>query len=194
MCPASIHSQLSLIRTASQNPLLLVSYYSKPTNAALAPAGVAASQWLSLRLQLMAASMVSCIAVLAVLDHMEVLPSVASQEQRRLGGAGLVGLSLSYALPLTGLLNQLLTTSAETEQEMVAVERILEYTKIEPQVIFVSLFVSAAPSWSPTLLGLFAFPMFMHRCSIVSNEKGTLNGYPFPCEKSRRCNLSGWAL
>eukprot|EP00884_Botryococcus_braunii_P005633 jgi/Botrbrau1/15070/Bobra.0286s0003.1 len=96
-------------------------------------AGVAASQWLSLRLQLMAASMVTCIAVLAVLDHTEILPSAASQERRRLGGAGLVGLSLSYALPLTGLLNQLLTTSAETEQEMVAVERIIEYMKVESQ-------------------------------------------------------------
>jgi ABC-type multidrug transport system fused ATPase/permease subunit len=82
----------------------------------------------------MAASMVSCIAILAVLDHTEILPSAASQEERSLGGAGLVGLSLSYALPLTGLLNQLLTTSAETEQEMVAVERILEYSSIEPQV------------------------------------------------------------
>lgn len=79
--------------------------------------------------------MVTCIALLAVLDHTEVIPDSASQEGRSLGGAGLVGLSLSYALPLTGLLNQMLTTSAETEQEMVAVERILEYTKIEPQVI-----------------------------------------------------------
>lgn len=79
--------------------------------------------------------MVTCIAFLAVLDHTEVIPSSASQESRSLGGAGLVGLSLSYALPLTGLLNQMLTTSAETEQEMVAVERILEYTKIEPQVL-----------------------------------------------------------
>ena len=48
--------------------------------------------------------------------------------------AGLVGLSLSYALPITGLLSELLTSSAETEQEMVAVERIAEYRSLEPQV------------------------------------------------------------
>ena len=48
--------------------------------------------------------------------------------------AGLVGLSLSYALPITGLLNGLLTSSAETEQEMVAVERIAEFCDIKPQV------------------------------------------------------------
>lgn len=48
--------------------------------------------------------------------------------------AGLVGLSLSYALPITELLNGLLTSSAETEQEMVAVERIAEYCGIASQV------------------------------------------------------------
>lgn len=48
--------------------------------------------------------------------------------------AGLVGLSLSYALPITGLLNGLLTSAAETEQEMVSVERMLEFSHIPPQV------------------------------------------------------------
>lgn len=48
--------------------------------------------------------------------------------------AGLVGLSLSYALPITGLLSGLLTASAETEQEMVAVERIAEFCEVKPQV------------------------------------------------------------
>ena len=44
-----------------------------------------------------------------------------------------MGLSLSYALPITGLLNGLLTSTAETEQEMVAVERMLEFSCIPPQ-------------------------------------------------------------
>lgn len=47
-----------------------------------------------------------------------------------------MGLSLSYALPITGLLSGLLTAAAETEQEMVAVERIAEYSRLEPQVYF----------------------------------------------------------
>lgn len=47
-----------------------------------------------------------------------------------------MGLSLSYALPITGLLSGLLTSSAETEQEMVAVERIAEYCHFQPQVGF----------------------------------------------------------
>lgn len=45
-----------------------------------------------------------------------------------------MGLSLSYALPITGLLNGLLTSTAEAEQEMVAVERMLEFSRITPQV------------------------------------------------------------
>lgn len=40
------------------------------------------------------------------------------------GGAGLIGLGLSYALPIVELLNGLLATFTETEKEMVAVERV----------------------------------------------------------------------
>ena len=52
----------------------------------------------------------------------------------RRAGASLIGLSLSYALSITDILNGVLTTSAETEQEMVSVERVLEYTQLPPQV------------------------------------------------------------
>ncbi len=44
-----------------------------------------------------------------------------------------MGLGLSYALAITGLLNSALTSWAETEQEMVAVERILDYSALAPQ-------------------------------------------------------------
>ena len=64
---------------------------------------------------------------------------IASQERAlqclcRQAGAGLIGLSLSYALSITEILNGVLTTSAETEQEMVAVERSMEYIQLQPQV------------------------------------------------------------
>ena len=54
-------------------------------------------------------------------------------------GPGLVGLCLSYVLPLTDLIGGLLTTSVETEQEMVSVERVLQYTGIPPQACLCSL-------------------------------------------------------
>ncbi|BDA43676.1 probable multidrug resistance-associated protein 7 [Coccomyxa sp. Obi] len=95
-------------------------------------AGLAAAQWLSLRLQVLAASVITLVAALGVAGNEGLLPSIATQAHGT-AGAGLVGLSLSYALAITGLLNSLLTSFAETEQEMVAVERILEYIDLEPQ-------------------------------------------------------------
>ena len=51
-------------------------------------------QWLALRLQLLAASLVAAVALLAVLDAAGRLPWAAPAGG---AGAGLVGLSLSYA-------------------------------------------------------------------------------------------------
>ena len=44
----------------------------------------------------------------------------------------MISLSLTYALPIASMLNGLLTSSAETEQELVAVERTLRYTDHVP--------------------------------------------------------------
>lgn len=100
--------------------------------------GLAASNWLSLRLQLMAATLAGAVGTLAVLQHMGFIGEITSTLGRQgisFGAAstGLVGLSLSYVLPITGMLSSLLTTQAETEQEMVAVERIAQYLDLSPQ-------------------------------------------------------------
>ena len=58
---------------------------------------------------------------------------MSSHQAASVSPAGLVGLSLAYALPITDRLNGLLTVSAETEQEMVAVERLAEYTQLPAQ-------------------------------------------------------------
>jgi len=42
----------------------------------------------------------------------------------------LTGLGLAYALPMVSLLSSLLTSSAEVEQEMVSVERIIQFTHL----------------------------------------------------------------
>lgn len=42
--------------------------------------------------------------------------------------AVLTGLALTYALPLINLLTRVVTTAAETEQEMVAVERTMHFS------------------------------------------------------------------
>ncbi|XP_022853952.1 ABC transporter C family member 13 isoform X4 [Olea europaea var. sylvestris] len=82
-----------------------------------------ASLWLSLRLQLLAACIVSFVAVMAIVGSHGLLPV-------SLGTPGLVGLALSYASPIVSLLGSFLTSFTETEKEMVSVERVLQYMDI----------------------------------------------------------------
>lgn len=49
--------------------------------------------------------------------------------------AGFVGLSIAYALQLTGALNWLVRMSTNTENQMVAVERLQNYCEIETEAL-----------------------------------------------------------
>ena len=81
-------------------------------------ASVVASSWLSFRLQIIGIIMVSTISTIGVLEH--VYSSHGSNP-------ALIGLSLSYILSVTGLLNGLISSFTETEKEMVGVERVTAY-------------------------------------------------------------------
>uniref|UniRef100_A0A8C4L0W8 ATP-binding cassette sub-family C member 10 n=1 Tax=Equus asinus asinus TaxID=83772 RepID=A0A8C4L0W8_EQUAS len=85
-------------------------------------AASATMQWLDIRLQLMGAAVVSAIAGIALVQH-----------QQGLADPGLVGLSLSYALSLTGLLSGLVSGFTQTEAMLVSVERLEEYSCDLPQ-------------------------------------------------------------
>ncbi|XP_039710107.1 ATP-binding cassette sub-family C member 10 isoform X1 [Pteropus medius] len=85
-------------------------------------ASSATMQWLDIRLQLMGAAVVSAIAGIALVQH-----------QQGLANPGLVGLSLSYALSLTGLLSGLVSSFTQTEAMLVSVERLEEYSCDLPQ-------------------------------------------------------------
>uniref|UniRef100_A0A182MWB3 ABC-type xenobiotic transporter n=1 Tax=Anopheles culicifacies TaxID=139723 RepID=A0A182MWB3_9DIPT len=82
----------------------------------------ATQQWLGLRLQLLGAFLVGGSGLLAAITSAH----MTTPE--------LVGLAISYALSITGLLSGLLYAVAETEQELVAVERIDQYCQLEPEV------------------------------------------------------------
>ncbi|KAL8042899.1 hypothetical protein ABFX02_09G082600 [Erythranthe guttata] len=82
-----------------------------------------ASLWLSLRLQLLAAFIVSFVAVMAIIGAHGYIPV-------NMGTPGLVGLALSYASPIVSLLGSFLTSFTETEKEMVSVERVIQYMNI----------------------------------------------------------------
>ena len=79
-----------------------------------------ANRWLSIRLELLGNVIVLFAALLAVLgrDSLE---------------AGLVGLSLSYAMQITGHLNCFIKQTSQVESNMVSVERIKEYEDDLPQ-------------------------------------------------------------
>lgn len=78
-----------------------------------------AQQWLALRLQLLGVFLVGGAGMLAALTAAHAT------------NPGLVGLAISYALSITGLLGGLLSAIAETEQEFVAVERVQQYLQLE---------------------------------------------------------------
>ncbi|KAL9928388.1 ATP-binding cassette sub-family C member 10 isoform 1-T2 [Glossina fuscipes fuscipes] len=79
----------------------------------------AAQSWLSLRLQLLGALLVGSAGLLA---------SVTAAHATN---PGLVGLAISYALSITSLLSGVLNAIAETEQELVAVERLHQYLELD---------------------------------------------------------------
>ncbi|KAM7354188.1 ATP-binding cassette sub-family C member 10 [Cochliomyia hominivorax] len=79
----------------------------------------AAQNWLSIRLQLLGAFLVGGAGILAAITSAHAT------------NPGLVGLAISYALGITHILSGLLNAVAETEQELVAVERIEQYLQTE---------------------------------------------------------------
>ncbi|TKY48012.1 ABC transporter C family member 13 [Spatholobus suberectus] len=99
---------------------------------------IVASLWLSLRLQLLAAFIISFIAVMAVVGSHGTLPI-------NFGTPGLVGLALSYAAPIVSLLGSFLSSFTETEKEMVSVERALQYMDIPQEEQTGCLYLS--PDW-----------------------------------------------
>jgi ATP-binding cassette, subfamily C (CFTR/MRP), member 10 len=88
----------------------------------------AASAWLALRLQLISACFAAVFAAFAVASILKSKPN-----NNGIISVGLIGLGLTSILPVTGLLNGLLTSGIETEQEMVSVERMMSYININLQ-------------------------------------------------------------
>ncbi|KAK2817485.1 hypothetical protein Q5P01_025676 [Channa striata] len=81
----------------------------------------AAMQWLDIRLQMIGVAVVTGLGVIAVIQH-----------QFHSVDPGLVGLSLSYALSITALLSGLIFSFAQTEMQLVSVERTEEYSTSLP--------------------------------------------------------------
>ncbi|XP_064623538.1 ATP-binding cassette sub-family C member 10-like [Lineus longissimus] len=95
----------------------------------------AAGQWFDISLQSIGVSMVTGVAFIAVLEH-----------NFQTVDPGLVGLAISYALMITGLLNGVVTFFSETEKQMVSMERAKQYTEDVPCEKLEGM-LYAAPFW-----------------------------------------------
>jgi len=81
-----------------------------------------AARWLSLRLQFNGTVLVGAVSMLGIF--------MSTGDKR---SAGVVGLSMTYALKLTDTLNQVNRESADRETQMVSVERVNQYS--DPRLV-----------------------------------------------------------
>ncbi|KAF9124123.1 hypothetical protein BGX30_001100 [Mortierella sp. GBA39] len=93
-----------------------------------------ANRWLKVRLEFLGALIVFDAALLAVLNRSSV------------GGASLVGLSLTYAMNITGDITYLVRSWAEMSNQLISVERIEEYAEL-PQEAPLETGVRLAEGW-----------------------------------------------
>jgi len=85
----------------------------------------AAQSWLAVRLELVGTLVVTFAALLAVVEH-----SINGANEVF---AGLAGLAISYALSVTQSLNWSVRMASDMEANMVAVERVMEYTDLDSE-------------------------------------------------------------
>ncbi|XP_073826163.1 ATP-binding cassette sub-family C member 10 [Musca autumnalis] len=111
---------LNTIRTMRASSRFQRDFHAKLEESIKAQLSSSAAQnWLSMRLQLLGAALVGGAGILAAVTSAHA------------SNPGLVGLAISYALSVTHILGGVLNAVAETEQELVAVERIEQYLQIE---------------------------------------------------------------
>uniref|UniRef100_A0A665WLN5 Multidrug resistance-associated protein 1 n=1 Tax=Echeneis naucrates TaxID=173247 RepID=A0A665WLN5_ECHNA len=96
--------------------------------------GIVANRWLAVRLEFVGNCIVSFAALFAVIARESLSP-------------GIMGLSISYALQLTASLTWLVRMSSDIETNIVAVERVKEYTDTEKEAEWKHKCPPIPPRW-----------------------------------------------
>ena len=97
---------------------------------------VCANRWLAIRLELIGHSVVFFAAISAVVSR-----------ELSITNAGLIGLSISYALMITEDLNWLVRMMSDLEANIVAVERVKEYAELEREASPVTEKIILPDNW-----------------------------------------------
>ncbi|CAI6333419.1 unnamed protein product [Periconia digitata] len=122
-------SGMSTIRAyGQQNRFELENEWRVDANLRAYFPSISANRWLAVRLEFIGSVIILASAGFAII-------SVASHSNL---SAGMVGLSMSYALQITQSLNWIVRQSVEVESNIVAVERVLEYAALPteaPEII-----------------------------------------------------------
>ncbi|XP_041353920.1 multidrug resistance-associated protein 1-like isoform X2 [Gigantopelta aegis] len=106
------------------------------------------NRWLGFRLELLGNFVILAATMFAV-------------SSRDVISGGLVGLSISYALEMTGNLNWLVRMTSDLETQVVSVERVKEYTEIETEADWHQENCHLDPSWPQ--FGLIQFKNYCTR-------------------------------
>ncbi|CAE7095301.1 unnamed protein product [Rhizoctonia solani] len=114
---------LSTIRAFGQQSVFMTQNEAKlDRNQMVYLPAVSVNRWLAVRLELLG----SCIVLAAAVFSLVTLVTTGVD-------AGLVGLVLSYGLSTTQSLNWVVRTASEVEQNLVSVERVVNYINLEPE-------------------------------------------------------------
>lgn len=117
-----------------QGEFILESQKRVDTNQVFTFASNTANRWLGFRLELLGNFVVLAAAIFAVLARGSIQ-------------GGIVGLSISYALQITENLNWFVRMISQLETNVVAVERVSEYTKTPVEADLINEFQRPMPGW-----------------------------------------------
>ena len=97
---------------------------------------ICANRWLAIRLEFVGHFVVFFAAIFAVVSR-----------QMGITNAGLIGLSISYALSITSVLNWLVRMTSELEANIVSVERVKEYAELKREASPVTEKINLPDNW-----------------------------------------------
>jgi ATP-binding cassette subfamily C (CFTR/MRP) protein 1 len=120
-----------------ENDFISVNNRKIDVNTSVMYCNIAANRWLSVRLESVSGSVVSCAALFAVLQKGNVDPGFAGKKYfyilnilRTFFFLTFLGLSIVYALQLTNMLNGMVRNYSLVETNLISVERVIKYSEL----------------------------------------------------------------